>query len=595
MRMKPLVKFQIAVLIALTILVVWRARVSPVQFDGVVAVSRIDEGSLIERHFRVDDAAVTTVVSATGAYENDERNARPAAYLWILDRQSGDVVWSMLGGRVKRDKVLMSVTDTTSLKPGTYTALFTAMGPTSGSRRGGSILGLKPHWTNDTNPFGFSISVASDSEGRISIVDGAQAAQSGQEDLFWDVSRLGNRQRETTMFRAVNDVELVVRAQLEICSDECDSAAIERLADGRTVWSLSEADASTAGGGSKNMRFAGGVDLPPGIYRAVVETDGGHALGHWRFNPPHNPYFWGVTLAVQSGQVEGIDPWADHRPVISLLRVGDDENRQARIQVADTVVAFVAGMGEIWSSGTRYDYGWLEKESTGERVWEMTWETTEPAGGDRTNRKSEQILTLTPGSYLLYYQSDDSHSHEDWLRTRPTNPARWGAALFVLGSEEDVDAVEVIQRTGDTNTETDVDSDVSVSVPVDEGRVLVDYSRVGNDADLRTGFTLDEESELRITGAGEISTNGRYDYGWIENAETGENVWEMTLRNTEHAGGEARTRRFSGRLTLPAGNYTVRYVSDFDFAYGDFGDGAPNRPEEWGIRVHLLESVNVGQ
>jgi len=252
----------------------------------------------------------------------------------------------------------------------------------------------------------------------------------------------------------------------------------------------------------------------------------------------------------------------------------------------------VAGMGEIWSSGTRYDYGWLEKESTGERIWEMTWESTEPAGGDRTNRKSEQIVTLTPGSYLLYYQSDDSHSHEDWLRTRPTNPERWGAALFVLGSEEDVEAVEVIRNA---DAESDVDADVSVSVQAGEGRVLVDHTRIGNDADLRSGFTLAEESRLRITGAGEISTNGRYDYGWIENAETEENVWEMTLRNTEHAGGQARPRRFSGNVTLPAGTYTVRYVSDFDFAYGDFGDGAPNRPEEWGISVRLLESVSVEQ
>lgn len=589
--MKPLVKFQIVVLLVLTALVVWRARVSPVQFEGVVAVSRIDEGSLIERHFQVEDGSVTTIVSATGAFESDERNARPAAYLWILDRESGDVVWSMLGGEVKRDKVLMSATDTMSLSPGTYTALYTAMGPTSSSIDGGTFLGLKPHWTNDTGPFGFSISIASDSEGRISVIDGTRAAALDRGDVLWAASELGNRQRETTMFRAVEDVELDVRAQLEICGDDCDSARIERLSDGRVVWTLRDADTVPAGGGSTNVRFSGTVHLASGVYRAVAETDGGHAFGRWRFNPPHDPYFWGMTIAVRSGHVEEIDPWSDRQPVISLLGVGDDENRQARIQVSDTVVAFVAGMGEIWSSGTRYDYGWLEKESTGERIWEMTWETTEPAGGDRTNRKSEQVVTLMPGSYILYYQSDDSHSHEDWLRSRPTHPARWGAALFVLGPETDVESVEIISGTGEVDSETA--SDVSVSDQVGAGRVLADLSRVGNDADLRKDFSLDEESELRLIGAGEISTNGRYDYGWIERAETGEKVWEMTLRNTEHAGGDARTRRFSGVVTLPAGEYVVRYVSDFDFAFGDFGDGAPPRPEEWGITVRLVETVSV--
>lgn len=588
MRMKPLVKVQIILLLVLTGLVIWRARLSPVQFDGVVAISGIDKGSLVERHFRVDGESVRTVVSATGAYETDERSAQPAAYLWILDRASGEVVWSMLGGGVTRDKVLMSVTDTTSLDPGTYTALFTALGPTSSSRGGGSFLGLSPHWTNDTSPFGFSISTVSDSDGRISVIDGAQARVRRTDDLLWDASELGNRERRTFMFRAVDDAELAVRAQLEICDGGCDTARIERLSDGRTVWALAEADASVAGGGRANMRFAGDVDVAPGVYRAVVETDAGHALGRWRFNPPHDPYFWGMTLAVESGTVNEIDPWSDRQPVVSLLRVGDDENRRARIEVADTVVAFVAGMGEIWSSSTRYDYGWLERESNGERIWEMTWDSTEPAGGDRTNRKSEQVVTLAPGSYLLYYQSDDSHSFEDWLRTRPTHPARWGAALFILGSEDDVESVEILSDGG-----TRVD--VSVSVGDSAGPVLAQHSRVGNDSDLRSTFSLEEETALRITGAGEISTNGRYDYGWIEDAATGERVWEMTLRNTEHAGGEARTRRFSGTVTLPAGDYVVRYVSDFDFAFGDFGDGAPARPEEWGITVRRASTVSDGE
>ncbi|NNF03578.1 MAG: hypothetical protein HKN17_03845, partial [Rhodothermales bacterium] len=372
MRMKPLVKFQIAILLVLIALVVWRARVSPVTFDGVVAVSRIDDGSLIERHFRVEGGAVKTIVSATGAYETDERNAKPAAYLWILDRESGDVVWSMLGGEVKREKVFMNVSDTTWLEPGTYTALYTALGPTSSSVGGGSFLGLKPHWTNDTAPLGFSIAVASDSEGRISVIDGARASVDRKDGLLWDASDLENRDRKTFMFRAEDDVELSVRAQLEICDGECDAARIERLSDGRAVWTLTAADAAPAGGGRSNFRYSGDVDLAPGVYRAVAQTDAGHSLGRWRFNPPHNPYFWGMTLELGSGTVETIDPWGDREPVISLLRVGDDENRRARIEVSDTVVAFVAGMGEVWSSGSRYDYGWLERESSGERIWEMT-------------------------------------------------------------------------------------------------------------------------------------------------------------------------------------------------------------------------------
>jgi hypothetical protein len=101
-------------------------------------------------------------------------------------------------------------------------------------------------------------------------------------------------------------------------------------------------------------------------------------------------------------------------------------------------------------------------------------------------------------------------------------------------------------------------------------------------------FRLDESSRIHVLAVGEISISGRYDYGWIENAETGEIVWEMTWQNTEPAGGADRNRRYNGALTLEPGNYVVHYNSDFSHAYGDFGDEPPLDQENWGIQISKL-------
>jgi hypothetical protein len=117
------------------------------------------------------------------------------------------------------------------------------------------------------------------------------------------------------------------------------------------------------------------------------------------------------------------------------------------------------------------------------------------------------------------------------------------------------------------------------------GVPLVDLTGLGNREHLSAPFTFDGEGFLRIRAVGEVSLSGQYDYGWIEHAETGETVWEMTWQNTIPAGGDDRNRMFVGTLSLAPGTYTVYFTTDFSHAYGDFADSPPNDPEAWGIRV----------
>src|SRR5690606_21067668 len=106
-------------------------------------------------------------------------------------------------------------------------------------------------------------------------------------------------------------------------------------------------------------------------------TDAGHAFGDWFGNPPFDPAGWGLSLSVSSGlngdHIRLFDVWEDGAPFISMTRVRDDEDLSASFTVTDTTSIVAYSMGEMRSSGSRYDYGWIE-DSEGDSVWEMTWE-----------------------------------------------------------------------------------------------------------------------------------------------------------------------------------------------------------------------------
>src|SRR5262249_29206950 len=94
----------------------------------------------------------------------------------------------------------------------------------------------------------------------------------------------------------------------------------------------------------------------------------------------------------------------------------------------DTDIRIYA-LGE--SSGRNMvDYGWIEDAKSGRTVWEMTYRTTEPAGGAAENRKVHGTTRLPAGGYILRYESDGSHSFGDWNADPPDDPEAWGITIF---------------------------------------------------------------------------------------------------------------------------------------------------------------------
>jgi len=110
-------------------------------------------------------------------------------------------------------------------------------------------------------------------------------------------------------------------------------------------------------------------------------------------------------------------------------------------------------------------------------------------------------------------------------------------------------------------------------------------------------FTLKEDKILRIYSNGELNvkltksnfSKGSYgmvmsDYGGIENAETGQLVWEMHQLSTEHAGGSRRNRKVDRIIPLSSGVYRLHYRSNDSHSFNSWANAPPDH-RYWGITL----------
>lgn len=109
--------------------------------------------------------------------------------------------------------------------------------------------------------------------------------------------------------------------------------------------------------------------------------------------------------------------------------------------------------------------------------------------------------------------------------------------------------------------------------------------KVVDSQDLSVPLEVKTENTYWIMAVGEIDRTSRADFGWIEN-EAKDTVWLMgDYENTYHAGGASKNRIEIKSITLPPGQYTLRYVSDDSHAYGKWNEPAPTQTSLYGVVV----------
>jgi len=263
-------------------------------------------------------------------------------------------------------------------------------------------------------------------------------------------------------------------------------------------------------------------------------------------------------------EIDGSVPGA----LVQFNRLGDNEYvRQAFHLDHDMNVRIYALVEHPQGYKTPVDFGWIVNSGTGERVWQLDRWNTERAGGGRKNRKFDDEVRLTAGDYVLHFVTDDSHSWDAFNMNPPYDPINWGVSLLP-GVDFDQAAFHLVAET-------------------ESEKPLVDFTRARDNEYLVQAFELKKPATIRIVAIGEYSDgdDAFVDYGWIENAATGDPVWEMTEQNTSFAGGGEKNRMFEGTIDLPAGRYVANYVTDDSHSYRSWNSGQPYDVRAYGLAL----------
>jgi hypothetical protein len=534
------------------------------------------------------NTAQTIRIDAVGASQTggswfareDHREEWPGN-AWILDAQRREVVWEMRraetrGGRRNLERYEGSVT----LPAGAYEVYFasyTALWPSNRVNLSW-LIGRRdrPRYDDDGLSEEFRLVVRGVGR-RLSAAE----LQRLHDDLGANaVVRLTSAQREQVEqmgFELSKPTTIEIYAVGEVTDgDQFDYGWIVNANTMEKVWSFDYRGSQPAGGARKNRQVRETRALPAGRYAAIFALDDSHDPRDWNAAPPYDPASWGLTVRVQPENRAGVqtfayDPTPDDLAIATVTRMRNSQTRSQGFTLAQPLEVRIYALGE-GSGGQMHDYGWIIDAGTRRRVWSMSYDRTEHAGGAEKNRRVNEVVRLDAGSYLVYFRTDDSHAFRSWNSPAPISADDWGISLFPASGKLDAEVVVPFQPMAD-----------------DTAAVIARITNVGDDEARSRTFTLESDSDVRIYALGE-GDGDMYDYAWVENLRTRQRAWEMSHRLTEHAGGADKNRLFDGVVRLPAGEYVLRYRSDGSHSPDAWNAEPPFDPGAWGVVLFLVKA-----
>lgn len=513
------------------------------------------------------------------------------AYPWIIDARTRQLVWSMeeeITDDVSSSKWLRSYDDEISLRPGSYELIYYAGPPFYyfGDMDSGDLKelldGLGNWFEKGKSDF------PDDEEIERRLAPKYTVVLTSDDELRVDDAP-PVRRAPISLIRPANDSYRKVDFQL---TDDCDleiycigefAGSAESMVDGgwivdadsrERIWELSEDNSDHAGGAQKNRRFHETVRLPRGEYTAFYVTDDSHTWDDWNSPPPIDPEAWGLQIFpardAELSKIKILTAVAAEMPLLRMTGIGDNEMVSETFRLTESAPIRVYAIGEYDHYSDRMaDYSWITRAGDRTKVWAMTGSNTEPAGGAKKNRQFDGIVDLSAGDYSVYYVSDGSHSEgSGWNSSPPYDQKAYGVSLYASSPSFDRDKFVLIDN-------------VEVRAP----GMLAGITEVGDNAEERRRFTLASPTKVKVHAVGEGTRYEMVDYGWIEDARTGDIVWEMTYRKTSHAGGADKNREVDQVILLDKGEYILHYETDDSHSFPDWNSTPPDDPMSWGITV----------
>ncbi len=283
-----------------------------------------------------------------------------------------------------------------------------------------------------------------------------------------------------------------------------------------------------------------------------------------------------MTLTVSGQQVTAVNFRDVFRTktsdaIISIQRPDHNSNTKLGFSISAETSLRIYAIGEARKDEI-FDFAWIYDLDEGKRVWEMTYQTAEFAGGADKNIIVDAKIKLPAGNYLVSYVMDDSHGYNNWNMMPPDDPQFSGITIWA----DDSDKKNVIP----------------FKAP-EQIKPVVEITKVGDDDFLTKGLSVKTAVDFRVLCVGEETSSKMADGGWIINAATREVVWNFDRQHTRHAGGAKKNQMFDGTVRLEKGDYIVYYGSDDSHSYGRWNSGPPYEQDYWGITLWTTKKEDL--
>lgn len=524
------------------------------------------------------------------------RSDQMFAYAWIIDASTRECVWKMNTGNSHSSGDDLSFDGTIELAPGSYEVYFVAYAfayhtafshfNVNIDHRNKDLFGESEKkrnffsWFKDwfSDDIGKGWRKRCQAWGVDLLVDESVASQTGwfvppkrSPGVALQITGAGDNAYVRKGFTLAGPTTMTVYALGEKGGEWSDYSWIQDVSSGDRVWELRDG-ARFAGGAAKNQKSLSTLTLEAGDYTLTYVSDGSHSEADWNQEPPDDPLSWGVTLSIPDAKERKN---FQERPVeefkniiVQIVHVGNDEFRSEGFTLKQDARVRIYAIGERSNERRQMaDYATILDAKTRAKVWTMDVDRTTHAGGATKNRMIDEVIELPKGSYLVTYQSDDSHSYNDWNSDPPFDQEHYG--VIVMGAGEKFFA-----------------GVVGKYVEERDRSIVAQLVRMGDDEDRSERFVLEKPTRLRIYAIGEGQNREMYDYGWIEDAKTGNVVWEMTYSMTFHAGGGRKNRSVNTSILLDKGEYRVHWVSDDSHSFGEWNVEPPEDQQYWGITLY---------
>jgi hypothetical protein len=557
--------------------------------DNSITISNINEQGIRIYGFTLNTAKTVSIeavgaggeqeIRRTSNFQVDPQNM--FAYAWIINARTRELAWRMTISNTERDwwdKYNRIFKGNVDLEKGEYELYFSSFEPSYYSPEGGflsfgKIMDKFFHgsswWVDLAKKWKVSVSGVDNIFEESAVMKYQNAVKNS---AILTITNAGNSENLKSGFTLSRPVRIKIYALGEGYKGEMfDYAYIQDANSFQKIWEMKEYETEHAGGAIKNRVIRKELLFAPGDYMVHYVSDDNHSHNDWNANPPYDPNFWGITI---SGAEEDFDKNAVSRYeekegtiVVQMDRLGDYEQVSEGFTVLRPMKLRIYAIGE--GSGERMaDYGWIEDAKTGRKIWIMDYDDTEDAGGASKNRLYDETVPFEPGSYIVNFVTDDSHSYREWNSSSPRDPEGWGVKIYTIGRTDDENFVKKYNPTAEKN-------------------IIVQLVRVGSSEHVKKQFSLKKPTRIRIYAIGEGDWDEMYDYGWIEDFETGSTVWKMKLKETRRAGGAEKNRMYDGTVLLDAGSYVAHYQTDDSHAYGDWNSDPPRDKTGWGMTIFI--------